>query len=216
MPLPPAAVPPPERCSSPGIRARGPGLLEGRHPVEAAWAPRAGRLSSRRGCRSRRRAVGAGALPEPGARARPRPRARGAACEGLPPPPAVLGPGAAGGGRASGRGSVPGSVPGGGLPPAGSPEHSLEALGGCLLAVTCSSGSCLRSTLEPPAGVGAVCAYRSWTKEIERSRLVLIAFHLLKGVCNFCLGVLHGFPNLFCKSQMIQCSLVCVYIYIHT
>lgn len=199
--LPPAAVPPPERRSSPG--------------EPCPWTRTARGSAPRGGCvgtGSRAPLVPAGSWGGSAAGAE---WARSAASRGpwsrlrgLPPPPA------AGGGRASGRRS---SRELAWLPPAPRhrlPGHRLEARGSCLLAVTCSSGCCLCSTLEP-ARVGTASAYRSWRKEIETSRLVFICFRLLKRVCYFYLRVPHGFPNLFYKSQMRPCSLVCIYIYVY-
>lgn len=163
-------------------------------------------------------------VPAPGSRARGpgllggrrRGEAAWAPGAGRPFSRRAAGAGARGGRRAGAAlpaGLCPGKCPGSSGSPGSGSGTPLRG-GGAASALTCSSGSCLCSALEP-AGVGAVCACRSPKKEIETSRLFLILFiffRLLKGVCNFCLGVPHGFPNSFCKSQMIQCSLVCVHI----
>lgn len=159
------------------------------------------------GRRSRQRAVGAAALPEPGGRARLG-RVPGPV---VPPAGGSSSPGGAGGG---GRGPRfrPGSVPTAGLAPTGSAGPALRDTarrhGGavCLLSPAHRAAACAQLKA---AGVGTC---RSWRKGIETSRLVLIVFHLLREYVIF-VWVCRDFPNLFCKSQMIQCSLVYVRIY---
>lgn len=151
----------------------------------------------RQRCRSRVGALGSAA-------------SRGPWCRlwGVPPPPAALG--AAGGGRASGR--VPSRQPAW-LPPAPRDRRSGTLLGGTgELSACCHLLIGLLLVLNSKLPVSERCTCRSWRKGIETSRLVLIAFHLLREYVIF-VWVCRDFPNLFCKSQMIQCSLVYVRIY---
>lgn len=138
------------------------------------------------GRRSRQRAVGAAALPEPGGRARLG-RVPGPV---VPPVGGSSSPGGAGGG---GRGPRfrPGSVPTAGLAPTGSAGPALRDTarrhGGavCLLSPAHRAAACAQLKA---AGVGAV--YMSLLE--KRNRNVSLGFDRFSSaerVCNFCLGV---------------------------
>lgn len=167
VPLPPAAVPLPGRRPSAGDPCPWAGTARGSAPRGGCVGT--GRLFSRRGRRSRRRAAGAGALPEPGGRARPRPGPVGPPVGGC----LLLPRRRAGTALPAGAQSreVAGLPP---LPGTGSPGHCPEARGADCLLSPARLAAASAQLLSPPVSVRCVCVCRSCGKEIETPRLVLI------------------------------------------